>query len=100
MHHYIIIRKLLDSPFSKFWVQGKESYTCNKPWRPIRVGDIFGSDGDEVVSRPLPPGRFLVLISVRGSVNCRIILKLEGLAQLKNPLASLEIEPTTIWLVA
>jgi hypothetical protein len=33
--------------------------------------------------RPLPPGRFLVLISVRGWVDTRDIVRLEGLSQLK-----------------
>jgi hypothetical protein len=38
--------------------------------------------------RPLPPGRFLVLISVRGWVDSRPIVRLEGLGQLKNPVTS------------
>jgi hypothetical protein len=47
--------------------------------------------------RPLPPRRFLVLISVRGWV----VLRLEGLGQLKkNPMTSLGIEPANFRLVA
>jgi hypothetical protein len=45
---------------------------------------------------PLPPGRFLVLISVRDQVNSRVILWLEGLDQLKNPMASSGIKPNLL----
>jgi hypothetical protein len=51
-------------------------------------------------SCPLTPGRFLVLISVRGGINPRDIVQLKGLGQLKNPMTSLGIEPATFWLVA
>jgi hypothetical protein len=49
--------------------------------------------------RPLPPGRFLVLISVRGGVDPKAILRQEGFGQLKNPMTS-GTEPATFWLVA
>jgi hypothetical protein len=39
-------------------------------------------------SRPSPPGRFLVLIFVRGWVDPRDIVLLEGLVQLKNSMTS------------
>jgi hypothetical protein len=49
---------------------------------------------------PLPPARFLVIISVRRCVDPRAIVRLEGLGQLKNPVASSGIEPATLRLVA
>jgi hypothetical protein len=50
--------------------------------------------------RPLPPGTFLVLISVRGWVDHRTILRLEGLGQFKNPVTSSGNEPATFRFVA
>jgi hypothetical protein len=46
---------------------------------------------------PLPQERFLVLISVKGSVDPRTIVRLEELGQLKNPVTS-GIKPTAFWL--
>jgi hypothetical protein len=48
----------------------------------------------------LPPGRFLVLTSVRGLVGPRFIVRLEGLGELKNPVTSSEIEKATFHHVA
>jgi hypothetical protein len=50
--------------------------------------------------RPLPPGRFLVLISVRDLVDPRSIVRLETLLQFKNPMTSSGIVPAAFRLVA
>jgi hypothetical protein len=55
------------------------------------------TDGGEVVSPN--SGRFLVLISVRGWVDPRTIVRLEGLGTLKNSTSSV-LEPVTFRLVA
>jgi hypothetical protein len=52
------------------------------------------------IGRPLSPGRFVILISVRAWVDPRAIVRLEGLGQLKNPRTSSEIEPAAFRLVA
>jgi hypothetical protein len=48
----------------------------------------------------LPPGRFLVLISAKGCVDPRVIVRLEGLRQLKNPVTLSGIELVIFRLVA
>jgi hypothetical protein len=45
--------------------------------------------------RPLPPGRFLVLICVRGWVDSRVIMRLKELGQLENKKSSDLIENRT-----
>jgi hypothetical protein len=63
------------------------------------------TDGGEVASltgRPaafLPPGRFLVLISVSDWVDPRAIVRLEGLGKLKCPMTSLGIGTATFRIV-
>jgi hypothetical protein len=41
-----------------------------------------------LAGRPLPPGILLVIVSVRGSLDPRALMRLEGLGKLKNPVTS------------
>jgi hypothetical protein len=73
-----------------------------------RGSHVFQTIGSQMTVRlsalhtgcPLPPERFLVLIYVRGRVEPRAIVGLEGLGKLKNPMISSGIEPTNFQLVA
>jgi hypothetical protein len=49
---------------------------------------------------PLPRKRFLVLISVRGWVDPRVRVRLEGLCQLEKTMTSSGTEPATFRLIA
>jgi hypothetical protein len=64
--------------------------------------DIRLTDSSKVAAlragRFLLPGRFLVLISVRGSVG--LIVRLEGLGELKKRTPHAGLEPATFRLVA
>jgi hypothetical protein len=88
-------------------------YPFSRPWRPIGLCDVeFPTFSRQSAHRwrwgcqpyapaaLYPPGRFLVLISVRGWVDLRTIMRLEGLGQFKNPMTSSGFESATFRLVA
>jgi hypothetical protein len=87
------------------------SYPCNRTWRPIGLRDVeaptFSRQSTHrwrwsfhpyAPAAIQPPGRFLVVISVRGWVDPRAIMRLKWLGKLKN-IMTLGIEPVTFWLV-
>jgi hypothetical protein len=62
---------------------------------------IFKTVGSQMAAcRPLSLGRFLVLIAVRGLVDPRAIVRLEGIGQLRNRVITSGMEPATFRLVA
>jgi hypothetical protein len=86
----------------------KRKCPCNRPWRPIGLWDVEDPTIDTQVAgrlvlrvgRPLPPEKFLVLISVRGSHPQGHIAAGNISVIAKNPMVSSGIEPATFWLVA
>jgi len=90
----------------------KKSQFHYRPGQAHRVPGVWGShiswqlahESGNVVSPmhqlPSPPRKFQVLISVRGWVNLRSIVRLEGLCQWKIPMTPSGIKPTTFRLVA
>jgi len=94
-------------------VRRKIKQSHNRLGQALRVPGGWGSqisrqsahEGGRVVSpthRPpfTPQDVFLVLISVRGWVDSRVIVRPEGLCQWKIPMTPSRIEPATFWLVA
>jgi hypothetical protein len=80
---------------------------CETSRFPHFLYSRFTNGGDAVNPTRRPPftpsplpGRFLVLISVRGWFDPRAIVRLKGLGQLKNPMISSGFEPATFRLVA
>jgi hypothetical protein len=105
----VVPRKWVDLPF--ILLDKRYRYPCNRQWRPIGLWDVEA----DIFSRPsahrwrwgcqpyapaalYPTGRFLVLISVRGWVDSRTIVRLEGWGTLKKCTSS-GFEPATFRLV-
>jgi hypothetical protein len=88
------------------WGLRKVSYPSYRPWRPIGLWDVeaptFSSQSAHrwwwdcqpyAPAALYPPRRFLVPISVRGWVNPRAIVRLEGLGQSENLVTSSGLKP-------
>jgi hypothetical protein len=108
VHHYIfriIWSKHVAIKGKPIPVTGREGPLGCEMSRLPYILDNRLTEGNEVVSltrRPpfTPTGRFLALISVRGSVDPSAIERLELLGLLKNSVTSSGIEPATVRLGA
>jgi hypothetical protein len=70
-------------------------------WRFVRRRPTdFGKVVSLAHRSPFTPQEFLVLISIRGWVDPNIIVRLEGLGQMKNLKISSGLEPATLRFVA
>jgi hypothetical protein len=96
--------------FTKLSKQVKQSHY--RPGQALRFPEVWGfqisrqstREGGKVASPthrpPLPQETFPVLISVRGRVDPRVIVRPEELCRWKNPMTPSRIKPATFRLVA